>query len=182
MRTNKYIPFLIALSIHALFFIPLIVNQNKLSLVPNYAHSDLQNTAIELNTFKMNQKGKPSPSKTIKNSSPINQSELESNKPAGQSLNKIENKTENQNSSEIHFIQFSEPTYPPVSRANGEEGVVKMRIHFNENGQITNSELIQSSGKPLLDQSAQKSILSWKLNPSKSGGVFEKSFVFKLKN
>ena len=176
MRTNKSIPFLIALTIHALLFIPLLVGHKKISSTPTFTFPHLQGEAIEVSSFKVKQKSVHSLSKTVKNISPNIEADQELNNSTGQTSNN----TKDQN--QIQFTQFKEPNYPPISRANGEEGVVRIRVYYNELGEITNSELIQSSGKPLLDLSAQKAILSWRLTPSPTRGMFEKSFVFKLKN
>ena len=137
-------------------------------------------SSIELSTFTFGQKTPHSPTKKIKNSS----EKLLSHQSVSESSGPIQTFDSNQSSetSDVHFIHFDQPVYPPVSRSNGDEGTVKIRIYYNQKGTITNTELIQSSGKPLLDLSVKKSVLNWKISQSNTDGMFEKSFIFKLKN
>ena len=92
------------------------------------------------------------------------------------------------NTLEIKLGQFQVPSYPRQARLLGQEGKVKIKISYDEEGHITKIDLLNSSGIAALDKSVLSAASQWKLekiasNQQKfSPGSFEKSFEFKLKN
>ena len=80
------------------------------------------------------------------------------------------------------FLKFVQPPYPPVARAQGIEGIVKIKAFYNQEGMVTNVEIIQSSGAALLDETVKKTALKWQITKPLTSGNFEQSFAFKLRN
>lgn len=75
------------------------------------------------------------------------------------------------------------PEYPKLARDVRVEGIVHFRALINENGQITNLELL--SGHPLLVPAARAAVLEWRFRPTLLNGrpiavVTEISVNFKL--
>ena len=63
------------------------------------------------------------------------------------------------------------PPYPPAARRLGQEGVVLLRIAIDNVGLPTRVEVQRSSGFPLLDESALKTVCCWKFLPARTAGV-----------
>ncbi|HHE37051.1 MAG TPA: energy transducer TonB [Candidatus Cloacimonetes bacterium] len=61
------------------------------------------------------------------------------------------------------------PEYPEEAKAKGWEGKVLLNVEILDNGQIGMIEIIESSGYPILDESAVKAAKTWKLSPAKNG-------------
>jgi TonB family protein len=100
---------------------------------------------------------------------------------AGPSQQNLELGYGNSEASETTFLKFNHPTYPPIARDKGYEGVVKILVFYNLQGIVENVEITQSSGYKILDEVVRKSAYEWRLS-TKTAGNFEKSFEFKLKN
>jgi protein TonB len=62
-----------------------------------------------------------------------------------------------------------EPTYPPVSRRNGEEGVVRLKVLVDEKGRPKDVQVAQSSGFPRLDEAARQAVSRWKFVAATNG-------------
>jgi protein TonB len=62
-----------------------------------------------------------------------------------------------------------EPTYPPVSRRNGEEGVVRLKVLVDEKGRPKDVQVAQSSGFPRLDEAAKQAVSRWKFVAATNG-------------
>ncbi|MBS1186824.1 MAG: hypothetical protein H6R04_842 [Burkholderiaceae bacterium] len=58
------------------------------------------------------------------------------------------------------------PEYPLLARQNDEQGTVLLRVLVSENGRASKVQLAQSSGYPLLDQSALSAVQSWRFRPA----------------
>ena len=63
------------------------------------------------------------------------------------------------------------PPYPLAARRLGQEGSVGLRIAINKIGQPTRVEIQQSSGYPLLDESALATVRRWRFVPARAAGV-----------
>jgi len=62
------------------------------------------------------------------------------------------------------------PKYPAKARAAGQEGRVGLRIFLDQKGMVKQITIIQSSGFPLLDQQAYKTIAEkWRFIPAYAG-------------
>jgi TonB family protein len=189
MRTNKFIPFYIALSLHA---IPLIYFLSKkhappipISAGPTSKMSPYHR--LDLNGFSISQKlGKSRTQMAANNTKKVGLSAGHSNGPAsdtGQSKFSepgMDSGT-SKNSTGLSFINFHEPQYPVVARQKGHEGVVKIKAYYNQEGLITKVEIVESSGIKMLDETVKKAAAAWRLKTN-SAGSFEKKFEFKLKN
>ena len=62
------------------------------------------------------------------------------------------------------------PPYPLLARERRQEGTVLLRVKVSDAGRIQEAEIKQSSGFPLLDKSALKTIRRyWQFEPARSG-------------
>lgn len=170
MRTNKFIPFLLALIIH---LIPLFIFLKK-----NHNYSQLSGKSSSLKTIDLIGFSSSSNGGNKKNEPRSKPSETVGLQKGGM-LDTQENSIDLK--AEPLFQKFTEPTYPILARKQGYEGKVKIKITFNENGIITKTDIIESSGINMLDEAVLKVAKDWRIN-SKINGTFEKVFEFKLKN
>jgi protein TonB len=172
MRMNKYLPFTIALLIHALPLTYFLLQKKVFSDAPNaQATGHLQ--TIDLSTFSSRHSA--AKSVTVAKSSPTSGSTSAANGPA-------EPITAQPSGDQPSMILSTvEPVYPPLARQKGLEGKVKLRAFYNVEGVITEVTIVESSGTKLLDESARKAFSAWKLK-SGTAGSFEKTFQFKLNN
>jgi len=184
MRTNKFIPLLLAISLHGIPIIFCLIQTSKISkpTVLNFSTPSYSNHGIDLNGFSVSKKSgevkKPqnkTPTKTV-GLAGITES-------AGQSTSQISSSgsSHSENDPEPTFIKFNEPIYPIMARKKGYEGKVKIKVFFDQNGIIIKVDIIESSGVNLLDETVRKAALEWRLKTS-SNGSFEKTFVYKLNN
>lgn len=63
------------------------------------------------------------------------------------------------------------PPYPAFARRRGWEGVVKILVHVDEKGRVKSSSIFKSSGYPLLDRVALKTVRKWRFHPAKMGNI-----------
>jgi len=64
------------------------------------------------------------------------------------------------------------PPYPPVARRIGVEGKVTLRLTVSAEGKVTGAEIVSSSGRDDMDQSAQQWIMAhWAYKPALDNGV-----------
>ncbi len=64
------------------------------------------------------------------------------------------------------------PPYPPIARRIGAEGKVTLRLTVTEEGRVSEAEVVTSSGRGDLDQTAQQWILThWAYKPASANGV-----------
>ena len=75
------------------------------------------------------------------------------------------------------YLKNPAPPYPPLSRRMGEEGKVILRVTVNPQGTADNVEIKTSSGSSRLDDSAQKTVRTWKFIPAKRGDTAIQSVV-----
>jgi protein TonB len=64
------------------------------------------------------------------------------------------------------------PPYPPIARRLGAEGKVTLRLTVSGEGKVTAAEIVTSSGRDDMDQSAQQWIMAhWTYKPALDNGV-----------
>ncbi|MDV2997134.1 MAG: hypothetical protein N4J56_006839 [Chroococcidiopsis sp. SAG 2025] len=62
-----------------------------------------------------------------------------------------------------------QPSYPASARRRGVEGVPKVAFYVGSDGNVSNVQLVQSSGDADLDAAALKQVTRWKYNDLKRG-------------
>jgi TonB family protein len=67
--------------------------------------------------------------------------------------------------------QNPEPQYPAESRRRAEQGTVSVRLAVSETGQVTGVEVVESSGRPRLDEAAKQAALRWRFAPATRDGA-----------
>jgi uncharacterized protein len=72
--------------------------------------------------------------------------------PAAAQKTPIQGTTIPLNEAEQHLVEHNTPTYPPIARAAGIEGAVRLTLEVNPSGEVV--RVIESSGPPLLLRSA----------------------------
>lgn len=76
-------------------------------------------------------------------------------------------------SSDADYLQNPKPTYPAMSRRQGEQGKTIVRVLIGVDGLPKQTELAKSSGFARLDQAAIDTIMRWRFVPGKRAGVAE---------
>ena len=173
MRTNKMIPLFMALAIHAavLAFFSFNGPKPKVKATKTF---DLTN----ITSFKKNSLIKKT-NKIVEFNNKVNSNEVAV--PSTIASNSVAVNSSEKNESSNLFLYYAQPEYPAIARKLGTEGIVKIKIFYDQSGQILKIDLLQSSGSNLLDDSVLKAASKWRLNQS-SNGSFEKTFIFKLNN
>ncbi|MEO0318482.1 MAG: hypothetical protein RL404_2159 [Pseudomonadota bacterium] len=64
----------------------------------------------------------------------------------------------------------AKPTYPTMSKRNGEQGTVVLRVLVRHDGTAGSVEVKSSSGFPRLDNAAVEAVRSWRFNPATVDG------------
>ena len=67
-------------------------------------------------------------------------------------------------------LETPRPSYPGLSRRAGEEGSVVCRLHIDATGDVTEVDVVESSGFERLDESARTTRLSWRFEPQHEAG------------
>lgn len=75
------------------------------------------------------------------------------------------------------YLRNPAPSYPPLARRMGEEGKVLLRVLVSPQGTAEAVEIRTSSGSSRLDESAQKTVRTWKFIPAKKGDLAVQSWV-----
>lgn len=68
------------------------------------------------------------------------------------------------------YLNNPAPAYPALSRRNGEQGTVMLRVQVSADGQATDVRVEESSGYDRLDEAAKRAVQSWQFVPSRRGG------------
>lgn len=63
------------------------------------------------------------------------------------------------------------PAFPPRAAQPGVSGTGRFRLSFDTQGNVTNIQLIQSTGNRLFDESAINTLRQWKCAPGQGGAV-----------
>ncbi|GDX61031.1 hypothetical protein LBMAG32_05650 [Nitrosomonadaceae bacterium] len=66
--------------------------------------------------------------------------------------------------------EWVSPSYPPLSRRLGEEGKLLLRVELDEDGRVSNAQVIESSNYKRLDDVALITVKTWRCNPSIRNG------------
>lgn len=69
------------------------------------------------------------------------------------------------------YLRNPAPRYPEKARRAGHEGLVILLVRVNREGFPVSLEIQESSGYPLLDESAAKAVKGWKFYPAKIGSL-----------
>jgi protein TonB len=69
------------------------------------------------------------------------------------------------------------PAYPRKARRMGYEGIVMLKVLVDENGQVDDLMVLESSGYPILDHTALASVRKWLFEPGTEGGIKKKMWV-----
>ena len=64
----------------------------------------------------------------------------------------------------------AKPVYPRLSRRLGEEGIVILKVFVTAEGRAGQVQLHNSSGHPLLDESALLTVRTWRFQPAAING------------
>lgn len=75
------------------------------------------------------------------------------------------------------YLKNPAPPYPPRSRRMGEEGKVVLRVQVSEQGAAEQVEIRTSSGSTWLDDSARRTVLTWRFVPARRGEKAVPSWV-----
>lgn len=67
------------------------------------------------------------------------------------------------------YSRNPEPEYPPLARRRGLEGTVVLEALITPEGAVGGLTVHQSSGHPLLDEAALKSVKGWRFEPGRRG-------------
>lgn len=67
------------------------------------------------------------------------------------------------------YLDNPRPNYPAVSRQEGEEGTVLLRVRVLPSGLPDQIELAQSSGFDRLDRAARSTVARWRFTPARQG-------------
>ncbi len=75
------------------------------------------------------------------------------------------------------YGQAPKPTYPALSRRNGEEGKVILRVKVSSQGNVLEIDIKQSSKYPRLDAAASEAVSRWRFVPARRGDQTIESWV-----
>lgn len=67
------------------------------------------------------------------------------------------------------YLNNPAPDYPSISRREGEQGLVLLRVQVTANGTAASVELQTGSGSDRLDQAALEAVKKWRFVPAKRG-------------
>ena len=67
------------------------------------------------------------------------------------------------------YLNNPAPDYPSISRREGEQGLVLLRVQVTANGTAASVGLQTSSGSTRLDQAALEAVKKWRFIPAKRG-------------
>jgi periplasmic protein TonB len=76
-------------------------------------------------------------------------------------------------SSDADYLHNPSPAYPRMSRRQGEQGTVLLRVFINTEGRAEKAEIRTSSGYSRLDEAALDTVKRWRYVPGKRAGVPE---------
>jgi len=68
------------------------------------------------------------------------------------------------------YLDNPAPEYPPLSRSEGEQGKVVLRVFVNASGGAERVEIRKSSGFDRLDEAARATVRRWRFAPARQGG------------
>ncbi|WP_343897714.1 energy transducer TonB, partial [Craurococcus roseus] len=68
-------------------------------------------------------------------------------------------------------VRNPEPEYPLLNRQRGDQGVVTVLLRISQTGQVTEVDVVATSGHPALDDSARRTVQRWRFRPATRDGV-----------
>jgi TonB family protein len=72
----------------------------------------------------------------------------------------------NQSCAASDWISAPRPSFPSSSLRKGSEGAVKLRVVVAKDGNVTEATISKSSGDAVLDETARRAVLEWKMKTS----------------
>ena len=69
------------------------------------------------------------------------------------------------------LVKYVPPEYPPISKENGIEGTVIVRVTINCDGEVCHSELIRSDVDKACERSAKQAAREFLFNPAVKDGA-----------
>ena len=152
-------------------------NQNNKNLTKLNNKGFSQNDPIENTRFE----SRLIDDKKIKNSfsqkkQPLSHSESQTNNRYKENLslkkssNSIPENTKSTAKYKIGTIQNPHPEYPMIARKKGWQGRLLLNVSVNKNGDVTNINVVETSGFEILDKTSVKTIKNWKFIPARIGG------------
>jgi protein TonB len=69
------------------------------------------------------------------------------------------------------LLYAPQPDYPAQARRNNWEGATLLELRIDPEGKVENATVLQSSGYPLLDRTAEKTVKKWRYRPAGKGGI-----------
>jgi protein TonB len=72
--------------------------------------------------------------------------------------------------SHANYLSNPRPDYPDQSRAQGEQGVVSLRVHVSTEGRSRSVALHKTSGHARLDDAAMEAVWRWRFVPARQDG------------
>ncbi len=66
-------------------------------------------------------------------------------------------------------LKTERPLYPRIAREQGWQGKVVLRARITAEGTVENATVQESSGFPVLDESAVQAVKTWSFKPAKNG-------------
>ncbi len=76
-------------------------------------------------------------------------------------------------SADADYLKNPPPGYPRISRRNGEQGTVIVRVLISTQGAPEKAEVRTSSGFARLDQAALEAVQRWRFLPGRRNGTPE---------
>lgn len=73
-------------------------------------------------------------------------------------------------SSKVTYLYNPRPDYPMLAKRRGQEGKVILKVKVSRSGQAENVQVNQSSGYPMLDEAALKTVQQWGFAPATQAG------------
>ncbi len=70
-----------------------------------------------------------------------------------------------------NYLRNPAPRYPEQARKMGQQGLVLLSVSVSQNGRPMDIRLTQSSGFPLLDEAALRTVKKWKFEPARLGSL-----------
>lgn len=75
------------------------------------------------------------------------------------------------------YLHNPKPVYPPLSRRQGEEGKVLLKVRVSAKGEALEVSISKTSGFPRLDNAAMDAVTHWRFVPAKRGDETVESAV-----
>jgi len=76
------------------------------------------------------------------------------------------------------YLKNPQPSYPVFAKKRQQQGTVMLKVKVSTDGKAELVELAQSSGFPLLDEAAQKTVEKWRFVPAHRDHVIISAWVF----